>query len=157
MNYSIKIISILTFFFAKSWQTMVPRKREILVRIIRAFINGQDFPENVQRVPDEFGTDQGNQALCRALAMSAMGLPLEGDSSEIPLNQSARRSLERKNVVSPPLTVLSCACNGCESSHIHVTDLCQNCVEKPCIASCKFGAIECSGTRSVIDVKKCKK
>ncbi|MDR2435694.1 MAG: 4Fe-4S binding protein [Puniceicoccales bacterium] len=136
---------------------MVPRKREILVRLIRAFISGQDFPEDVQRISDEFGTDQRERSICRALAMSAMGLPLEGDGGELPLNQCARRSLERENVVSPPLTVLRCACNGCESSRIRVTDLCQNCVDKPCIASCKFGAIGNDGTRSVIDVKKCKK
>ncbi|MDR1891356.1 MAG: 4Fe-4S binding protein [Puniceicoccales bacterium] len=89
--------------------------------------------------------------------MSALGLALEDDDGKEQLDQSAQRALGREKPSSPPLTVLNCACNGCEACHLHVTDLCQNCTKKPCIAACRFDAISNDGERSVIDTKKCKK
>jgi [FeFe] hydrogenase (group B1/B3) len=135
---------------------MIPRKKEILVRLIRAF-NGQDFPGDVRRILGDVGENRGEEALCRASVISALGLSPEDCDGEVPPDQSARRSLERENPEPPPLAVFRCACNRCKSSHIRVTDLCQNCIEKPCAAACRFGAIGNDGTRSTIDVQRCKK
>ncbi|MDR1528792.1 MAG: 4Fe-4S binding protein [Puniceicoccales bacterium] len=135
---------------------MVLRKKEILVRLIRMF-NGQNFSENIGQISHEHEQDSKEVAVCRALAMSILGLALEGDDGKESLDQCAQRALKREKPSSPPLTVLHCACNGCKTSHIHVTDLCQNCTKKPCVAACRFHAISNDGKRSAIDAKSCKK
>ncbi|MDR1233279.1 MAG: hypothetical protein LBJ75_03410, partial [Puniceicoccales bacterium] len=128
----------------------MPHRREILVRLIRIF-NGQNFLENIGQISHEYGQDSKEVAVRRALAMSILGLALEGDAGKESLDQCARRALEREKPSSPPLTVLHCACNGCKASHLHVTDLCQNCTKKPCLAACRFNAISNDGKRSIID------
>jgi [FeFe] hydrogenase (group B1/B3) len=119
--------------------------------------NGQNFLENIGQISNEHEQSSEETAVCRGLAMSVLGLALEGDDGKESLDQCARRALEREKPSSPPLTVLHCACNGCKASHIHVTDLCQNCTKKPCLAACRFNAISNDGKRSTIDVKSCKK
>ena len=52
--------------------------------------------------------------------------------------------------------VLEPACADCPISGYLVTELCQNCVGKPCINTCKFGAIHEGNNRSEIDRQKCK-
>ncbi|MDR0742656.1 MAG: 4Fe-4S binding protein [Puniceicoccales bacterium] len=138
---------------------MIPHKKEILVQLIRMF-NGPNFLENTRQIFHEHRQDkQGLKeiAVCRALAMSIFGLALERDDGKEPLDQCTQRALEREKPSLPPLTVLHCACNGCRASHIHVTDLCQNCTKKPCLAACRFNAISNDGKRSIIDTKNCKK
>ncbi|MDR1457428.1 MAG: 4Fe-4S binding protein [Puniceicoccales bacterium] len=135
---------------------MMPHKKEILVRLIRMF-DGQNFLENIGQISHEHKQDSEEAAVCRELAISILGLALEGDDGKESLDQCAQRALEREKPSSPPLTVLHCACNGCKTSHIHVTDLCQNCTKKPCLAACRFNAISNDGKRSIIDVKSCKK
>ncbi|MDR2629224.1 MAG: 4Fe-4S binding protein [Puniceicoccales bacterium] len=135
---------------------MMPHKREILVRLVRMF-HGPNFLENIGQISNEYGQDSEEIAVCRALAMSILGLALEGDDGKESLDQCAQHALEREKPSSPPLTVLHCACNGCKASHIHITDLCQNCTKKPCLAACRFNAISNDGKRSTIDAKSCKK
>ncbi|MDR2778948.1 MAG: 4Fe-4S binding protein [Puniceicoccales bacterium] len=135
---------------------MVPYKKEILVRLIRMF-NGPNFLENIRQIIHECEQDPQATAVCRALALGVLGLALEADDGKESLDQSAQRALEREKPSSPPLTVSNCACNGCEASRIHVTDLCQNCIKKPCIAACRFDAISNDGQRSVVDSQRCKK
>jgi NAD-dependent dihydropyrimidine dehydrogenase PreA subunit len=142
------------------------QKREALVCVIRAF-DDQNFPKNVDSILNELDKDghydacyhsaQHKHAVQRALVMATLGSSSENDSENIPLSQYAVTALERTEPSSPPLAVLGCACNGCEPSHIHVTDLCQNCVAKPCIAACRFDAIHSNGKKSVVDAQRCKK
>lgn len=37
-----------------------------------------------------------------------------------------------------------------------MTDLCQGCVARPCVRTCKFGAISVNNGRAVVDAAKCK-
>ena len=52
---------------------------------------------------------------------------------------------------------MQAACKGCKTNRIYVTDLCQGCVARPCLSTCKFGAISIVDGKSVIDDSKCKK
>ncbi|MDR1255558.1 MAG: 4Fe-4S binding protein [Puniceicoccales bacterium] len=135
---------------------MTPQKKEILVNLIRAF-RGEHFVEDVQRIPGKITPDQRDISAYRALLMSALGLSLEESGGEMSLAEAARQALEREKPNLPPLTVLNCACSGCEPSHTHVTDLCQNCAVKPCIAACHFDAIHSGGGKTVIDRERCKR
>lgn len=54
------------------------------------------------------------------------------------------------------IQIISSACEDCPISSYVVTDNCQNCLGKGCIAACKFGAISPGESRSKIDPAKCK-
>jgi hypothetical protein len=135
------------------------QKREALVCVIRAF-NDQNFRKIVVSILNELGKNghynayyhsvQHKHAVQRALVMVTLSSSSENDSENIPLSQYAMIALESMESFSPPLAVFDCACNGCESSHIHVTDLCQNCVAKPCIAAYHFDAIHSNGKNQLL-------
>lgn len=141
-------------------------KREVLVRIIRAFMS-DDFAENVRLIPYEMrpkGSDvpfrcciYKERAILRSRTIAGLGFSMEDDDERTSLADFAKRALERECPEAEPLTVLQNACKGCPSSRVLVTELCQNCVAKPCMKACRFGAISNNENRAVIDSEKCKK
>ncbi len=141
-------------------------KREILVRLIKAFMS-DNFEENVRLIPYQMrpkGSDvpfrcciYKERAILRSRAIAGLGFSMEDDDEVTLLSDFAKQALERKQPEPEPLTVLQNACKGCPSAKVFVTELCQNCVAKPCIKACNFGAIQNNGKRSIIDNEKCKK
>ena len=96
------------------------------------------------------------RAILRDRTIAGLGLSIEEtDDSEL-LSNLAKEALERKEPEENPLTVLTTACKGCVPARIYVTDLCQGCVARPCVNTCKFGAISVQNGKSVIDPAKCK-
>ncbi|MDR2428695.1 MAG: monomeric [FeFe] hydrogenase [Candidatus Margulisbacteria bacterium] len=141
-------------------------KREILVYLIKAFYSG-DFAENVRLIPYAMRPKGSpvpfrccihkERAILRSRTLAGLGLAIEDDNERVELSAYAAQALHRTRNAENPLTVLQSACQGCAESFIHVTDLCQNCVAKSCINSCKFGAIKTARGRASIDNAKCKK
>lgn len=141
-------------------------KREILVRIIKAFMS-DNYEENVRLIPYDMrpkGSEvpfrcciYKERAIIRSRTIAGLGFAMEDDDEKTLLSDFAKKSLERKHPEPEPLTVLQNACKGCPSAKVFVTELCQNCVAKPCMRACRFGAITNDGQRSVIDNEKCKK
>lgn len=140
-------------------------KREILVRLIKAYLS-DDFAENTRLIPYAMrpkGSEvpyrcciHKERAILRDRAVAGLGMSIEeADDSEL-LSTLAEKSLEREEPEKNPLTVLTTACKGCVPSRIYVTDLCQGCVARPCVNTCKFGAISIQNGKSVIDPEKCK-
>ena len=83
--------------------------------------------------------------------------PIEKDDDTVSLRTYAKKALERKDIDGKNLTILQAACKGCLTNRIFVTDLCQGCVDRPCLSACKFGAISIRNGKSFIDETKCKK
>ncbi len=141
-------------------------KKEILVRIIRAFFS-DDFEENTRLIPFEMrpkGMEvpyrcciYKERAIIKDRTIAGLGFPIEEDDETVSLRTYAKKALERKDIDSKNLTVLQAACKGCLTNRIFVTDLCQGCVDRPCLSACKFGAISIKNGKSVIDETKCKK
>ena len=141
-------------------------KREVLVRIIKAFMS-DNFAENVRLIPYDMrpkGSEvpfrccvYKERAILRSRTIAGLGFAMEDDDEKTLLSDFAKQALERKKPESEPLTVLQNACKGCPSARVFVTELCQNCVAKPCMKACRFGALSNNGQRSVIDNEKCKK
>ena len=140
-------------------------KREILVRLIKAFLS-DNFAENTRLIPYAMrpkGSEvpyrcciHKERAILRDRAIAGLGMAIEdADDSEL-LSELAKKSLERKVPEKDPLTVLTTACKGCVPSRVYITDLCQGCVARPCVNTCKFGAIEIQNGRATIDPAKCK-
>src|SRR5574344_2109863 len=140
-------------------------KREILVRLIRAFLS-DNFEENVRLIPYDMrpkGSEvpyrcciYKERAILKDRTIAGLGMAIEDDDERTLLSTFAKQALEREKPEENPLTVLEAACRGCVPSRFYVTDLCQGCVARPCVNSCKFGAITVKDGKSHIDPAKCK-
>ena len=140
-------------------------KREILIRLVKAFFSPQ-FERNTRLIPFDM-RPKGSEvpyrccifkerAILKDRVIASLGFSIEDDDETISLEEYAKMSLEREKLEKNPLTVLGAACKGCVPKRIHVTDLCQGCVARPCKSACKFGAISIINGKSVIDSEKCK-
>ncbi len=140
-------------------------KREILVRIIKAFLKG-NFEENVRLIPYDMrpkGSDvpyrcciYKERAILKDRTIAGLGISIEEDDEKTLLSTYAKKALEREKPDENALTVLEAACKGCVPSRVFVTNLCQGCVARPCLNSCNFGAVSIIDGKSVIDGDKCK-
>ncbi len=140
-------------------------KREILVRLIKAYLS-EDFPEKTRLIPYDMrpkGCEvpyrcciHKERAILRDRTIAGLGMSIEDTPDTELLSELAKKALDREKPEENTLTVLTTACRGCVPSRIYVTDLCQGCVARPCVNTCKFGAISVQNGRSVIDPAKCK-
>lgn len=141
-------------------------KREVLVRLVKAFLS-DNFAENTRLIPFDMrpkGSEvpfrcciYKERAVLRDRTIAGLGFAIEQDDEKTLLSDYARQAEARTEVDGNPLTVLGTACKGCAESRVYITDLCQSCVARPCIKTCRFGAISHKDGRSVIDPEKCKK
>lgn len=141
-------------------------KKEILVRIIDAFLS-DNFEEKTRLIPYDMrpkGMEvpyrccvYKERAIIKDRTIAGLGFPIEEDDETVSLAKYAKKALERDEISDKNLTVLQAACKGCSTNRIYVTDLCQGCVARPCLTSCKFGAVSIINGKSVIDDSKCKK
>lgn len=143
-------------------------KREILVRIIKAYLKATkegEFAENVRLIPYDMrpkGCEvpyrccvYKERAVLKDRTIAGLGISIENDDEKTLLSTYANQALEREKPDENVLTVLEAACKGCVPSRVFVTNLCQGCVARPCLTSCKFGAISIVDGKSVIDGDKC--
>ena len=141
-------------------------KKEILVRIIKAFLS-DNFEKNTRLIPFDMrpkGMEvpyrccvYKERAIIKDRTIAGLGFPIEEDDETVSLSDYAKRALERTEIDDRNLTVLQVACKGCTTNRIYVTDLCQGCVARPCQSACKFGAVTIQNGKSFIDDEKCKK
>ena len=141
-------------------------KKEILIRLIKAFDSG-DFEEMSRLIPYDMrpkGMEvpyrccvYKERAIIKDRTIAGLGFSIEEDDETASLAKYAKAALKREKPEDKHLTVLQVACKGCASNRVFVTDLCQGCIARPCLSSCKFGAISIVNGKSVIDDSKCKK
>ncbi|MBR6098342.1 monomeric [bacterium] len=140
-------------------------KREILIRLIKAFY-AEDFAESTRLIPYQMRPKDyevsyrccvyKERAILRDRAIAGLGLSIEDTDDSVHMAELAKKVLKREKPEENPLTVLQTACKGCVPSRFYVTDLCQGCVARPCINTCRFGAISIVNGKSKIDPSKCK-
>ena len=140
-------------------------KREILVRIVKAFFE-DDFSKKARLIPYDMrpkGAEvpfrcciHKERAILKNRVIAGLGFSIENDDETVSLSEYAQRAVERTELEADPLTVVGTACKACVPKRVYVTDLCQGCVARPCQSTCKFGAINIVNGRSVIDNSKCK-
>ena len=135
-------------------------KKEILVRIIKAFLS-DNFEKNTRLIPFDMrpkGMEvpyrccvYKERAIIKDRTIAGLGFPIEEDDETVSLSDYAKQALDRTEIDDRNLTVLQAACKGCATNRIYVTDLCQGCVARPCQSACKFGAVSIQNGKSVID------
>ena len=148
-----------------SINSILALKKEIMTRIIEAFMS-DDFEGNIQKIPYVMRPKNcevpfrccvhKERAVIRDRIIAGLGFSIENDDEMTLLSEYARKATKRKEPDKEILTVLQDACKGCVPARVHVTDLCQGCVARPCQSSCKFGAITVRNGKSKIDPSKCK-
>ena len=141
-------------------------KKEVMVRLIEAYLSN-DFPENTRLIPYDVRPTGAEvpyrcciykeRAILKTRIIANLGFPLEDDDERVNLTTYAKEAEARTEISDKHLTVLRSACKGCTSNAIYVTDICQGCVARPCVDTCKFGAISVVDGRAHIDKEKCKK
>lgn len=140
-------------------------KREILARLIKAYL-GDNYEEDVRLIPYMM-RPQGSKvpfrccihkerAILRDRVIAGLGFDIEEVKDSELLSTLADKATKRDVPEEHPLTLLQTACNECVPARIHVTDLCQGCVARPCESVCRFGAIKVENGKSHIDHTKCK-
>lgn len=139
-------------------------KREVLVRLIKAYINQE--MGSLDKIPYEMRPKNAEvpyrcciykeRAILRQRTIASLGMGVEDDDEITSINEYGRQAENRKEPDKKILTVVETACKGCVPSRVYVTELCQGCVARPCISTCKFGAIQVKDGKSVIDGDKCK-
>jgi len=140
-------------------------KKEVLSRVIKAF-DSKNFEENVRLIPYDMrpkGCEvpyrccvYKERAIIKDRIIADLGISIENDDEKTLLSDYASQALKRKTPDKKVLTVLEAACKGCVPNRVFVTNLCQGCVARQCLNSCKFGAISIVEGKSVIDGTKCK-
>lgn len=141
-------------------------KKQVLEKLTEAFFS-DNFEENTRLIPFDLRPTGAEvpfrcciykeRAILKDRTVAGLGFPIEEADERTSLTTYAKKALERESIDGKNLTVLQKACKGCVPSQIHVTDLCQGCVARPCEKTCKFGAITVENGRSHIDASKCKK
>jgi Fe-S-cluster-containing hydrogenase component 2 len=96
------------------------------------------------------------RAILRQRVIASLCESLENDDEMTRIFDYAKKALQRTELDTQVLTVIDTACKGCVPSRIYVTDLCQNCVARPCLKSCHFDAITIQNGKASIDGEKCK-
>jgi len=140
-------------------------KKEILIRLIKAF-DSDNFEESVRLIPYDMrpkGSDvpyrccvYKERAILKDRTIAGMGFSIEDDDEKTLLSSYAKKALNREKPEKNPLTVLPAACKGCVPSRIHVTELCQGCIQRFCLTACRFDAVTMVNGKASIDGTKCK-
>ena len=104
-------------------------KREVLVRLIKAFINQE--MGSVRELPFQMRPKNGEapyrcciykeRAILRQRAIAGLGCSIETDDEMTSLNEYSKQAMEREKPEGEILTVVDAACKGCVPSRVYVT------------------------------------
>lgn len=140
-------------------------RHDVFTEIARMGYEGGDYAKRLEElpfkiIPGEIGTYRDSLFLERAVVGErlrlAMGLPLRKFSEYSLLSEGIEQALDPESYYEPPLiNVIKFACNKCPDNVVRITDVCQGCLEHPCMAVCPRGAITRQNGRAHIDQDKC--
>lgn len=122
-------------------------KYEVLKRVAQLSFSGE-LEEKIEDIP--YDIIPGNVAKYRCCVYKEREIIRE--RVQLARGKPLRTNKEGLGTV----TVLPAACEGCPINRFTVTDNCQRCMAKKCVAACPFGAISVTGKGAYIDPAKCK-
>lgn len=148
-------------------------RRELMIRFVRAFLNGS-LETELDRLPIVLRPRQAVSSRCcvyhdRAVLkyrlMSLLGFSCEDETDESRTLASYYREACSKHAAgidvtreageNLPLSVCEAGCSECPSAKVMVTGNCRGCLSRPCMYSCPKGAISIVNQVSTIDYTKC--
>ena len=98
-----------------------------------------------------------DREMVRQRIISALGFGLENEEEmdEKLLADYVRDAIVREKPETPILTFIGEGCKSCVKVNYYVTEVCRNCVAKPCILNCPKAAISSDENKANIDSAKC--
>ena len=97
-----------------------------------------------------------DRAILKHRIMAILGYSIEDEQDELKLLSAyAEESLWREKPDDKILTIIDEACNGCVQTDYFITNVCQGCLSRPCIANCPKEAIYMERGHAVIEQDKC--
>ena len=140
-------------------------RHEVFTEIARLAYEGGDYAKRLEElpfkiIPGEIGTYRDSLFLERAVVGErlrlAMGLPLRKFSEFSLLSDGVEKALDPEVYYEKPLiNVIKFACNKCPDNVVKITNVCQGCLEHPCMAVCPRQAITRINGQAHIDQDKC--
>ena len=140
-------------------------RHEVFTEIARLAYEGGDYAKRLEElpfkiIPGEIGTYRDSLFLERAVVGErlrlAMGLPLRKFSEFSLLSDGVEKALDPEVYYEKPLiNVIKFACNKCPDNVVKITNVCQGCLEHPCMAVCPRQAITRINGQAHIDPDKC--
>lgn len=126
-------------------------RHEVFTEIARLAYEGGDYAKRLEElpfkiIPGEIGTYRDSLFLERAVVGErlrlAMGLPLRKFSEFSLLSDGVEKALDPEVYYEKPLiNVIKFACNKCPDNVVKITNVCQGCLEHPCMSVCPRQAI----------------
>lgn len=140
-------------------------KRGIMAEIAKLFFSGR-LIEDIDRLPTRYIPRGATPHRCcvekdreivrqRAIGVLGFGLDDEDEVDTLTLSDFARRAMERDRPEEPILTFMNEGCRACVQVNYYVTEVCRNCVAKPCMVNCPKNAISADERKASIDPQKC--
>ena len=141
-------------------------RRELLIRIVRAFDAGE-LDVELDKIPIKLRPKNGEHSRCctyhdRAIIkyrlMALLGISVEDETDETrQLRDYMKDKAEGKIDAKPqaPLSVCGPACSGCPDAKVVSTSNCRGCFARPCVYNCPKKAVSVVDGRSVIDQSLC--
>lgn len=139
-------------------------RRELLTKIARLVATGK-LVEDIDRIPAEIRPKGGESYRCcvykdRAMAkykiIALLGFSAQDiEADYIPLARYAQKALNRKEVSSVPLSVVTEACSACVKVNYVVTNMCRGCVGRSCMVNCPKDSIEFRDGQAHINSSTC--
>lgn len=126
-------------------------RHEVFTEIARMAYEGGDYAKRLEElpfkiIPGEIGSYRDSLFLERAVVGErlrlAMGLPLRKFSEFSLLSDGVEKALDPEIYYEKPLiNVIKFACNRCPDNVVKITNVCQGCLEHPCMEVCPRHAI----------------
>ena len=143
-------------------------RHRVFTEIARLAYEGGDYAEALEELtykirpgdPDEAGSYRGSVLYERAVIGErlrlAMGLPMRKMGVHNNIRDGVDASVIAEKYYEPPLiNVIKFACNKCPDNTVVVTNLCQGCLERPCMSVCPKHAISRVKGQAYIDPSIC--
>lgn len=140
-------------------------RHEVFTEIARMAYEGGDYAKRLEElpfkiIPGEIGSYRDSLFLERAVVGErlrlAMGLPLRKFSEFSLLSDGVEKALDPEIYYEKPLiNVIKFACNRCPDNVVKITNVCQGCLEHPCMSVCPRQAISRQNGQAHIDTDKC--
>lgn len=140
-------------------------KKEVLSRIARLYFEDR-LLEDIEKLPVQMIKKDDPPFRCciykdreiiKYRAIVSLGFTLENDFEidTMLLSDYAKLALNREKPTFPILTFINEACKACVRTNYFVTNVCKNCVGKPCIMNCPKDAISTINNSANINPEKC--
>jgi [FeFe] hydrogenase (group B1/B3) len=156
-------LSGMTNMFIENKTTLICR--EILTRVAQLVFNDR-LVAGIDKIPLQMIPRDAHPFRCclfkdrelikqRTIVVLGFSPENEAEMDDYRLSDYAQMALERVKPAFPILTFLNEACKACVRANYFVTNVCHNCVARPCMVNCPKQAISSETQQAYIHPEKC--